>query len=271
MRQVAKKGLLTVVATGGVLAVTGGLAYADSNAQGVAAGSPGVLSGNAIQVPIHVPVNACGNTVNLVGALNWASGNTCVNAGGGHETGHGSEQGWSQGSDHGSHGFGSGHDGSDEHHGRGGASAEAVAAGSPGVASGNVIQVPVDVPVNVCGNSVNVIAVANPAKGNKCVNASGHGHHVELPGHGPKFPHHPEFPHYPHHPHYPGEAHFPGKPYIPAGPVHRAKPVTPQPAKPHGQQLAVTGAEDLGLALVTSAGLLLGGAVLFRRSRRTRA
>jgi LPXTG-motif cell wall-anchored protein len=33
----------------------------------------------------------------------------------------------------------------------------------------------------------------------------------------------------------------------------------------------VTGAEDFGLTLVTSAGLLLGGAVLFRRSRKTRA
>lgn len=100
MRQVAKKGLLTVVATSGVLAVTGGLAYADSNAQGVAAGSPGVLSGNTIQVPVHVPVNACGNTINIVGALNPAAGNTCVNGGGDHHVrghrngfGHRSERG----------------------------------------------------------------------------------------------------------------------------------------------------------------------------------
>ncbi len=59
MRQVAKKGLLTVVATGGVLpAAGGGAAYADAGAAGVAAGSPGVVSGNAVQVPVHVPVNA---------------------------------------------------------------------------------------------------------------------------------------------------------------------------------------------------------------------
>ncbi|MFF1459354.1 chaplin family protein, partial [Bacillus cereus] len=40
------------------------------------------------------------------------------------------------------------------------------AAGSPGVGSGNVAQVPVDVPVNVVGNTVNGIAGLNPAFGN---------------------------------------------------------------------------------------------------------
>ncbi|MDT0381715.1 chaplin [Streptomyces sp. RKND-216] len=50
-----------------------------------------------------------------------------------------------------------------------GASADAVAANSPGVLSGNVVQVPVDVPVQVCGNTVNVIALLNPAFGNTCV------------------------------------------------------------------------------------------------------
>lgn len=53
----------------------------------------------------------------------------------------------------------------------GGASADGVAAGSPGVVSGNLVQVPVDVPVNVCGLTVNVIALLNPAFGNTCVNA----------------------------------------------------------------------------------------------------
>ncbi|MDQ8707205.1 chaplin [Streptomyces sp. LHD-70] len=52
-----------------------------------------------------------------------------------------------------------------------GASASGAAANSPGVLSGNVVQVPVHVPVNVCGNSVNVIALLNPAFGNVCVNS----------------------------------------------------------------------------------------------------
>ncbi|WTJ25417.1 chaplin [Streptomyces pseudovenezuelae] len=54
-------------------------AFADAGAQGAAIGSPGVLSGNVVQVPIHVPINVCGNTVNVIGALNPAFGNQCVN------------------------------------------------------------------------------------------------------------------------------------------------------------------------------------------------
>lgn len=54
-------------------------AFADSGAQGAAIGSPGVLSGNVIQVPINHQVNLCGNTVNTPGVLNPAFGNVCVN------------------------------------------------------------------------------------------------------------------------------------------------------------------------------------------------
>lgn len=49
-------------------------------------------------------------------------------------------------------------------------SAVGTATGSPGLLSGNVVQAPVDIPVNVCGNSVNVLGVLNPATGNACVN-----------------------------------------------------------------------------------------------------
>ncbi|WP_433546242.1 chaplin [Streptomyces sp. CA-294286] len=54
-------------------------AMADSEAEAVATNSPGVISGNVVQVPIEVPVNFCGNTVNVIGLLNPAFGNTCVN------------------------------------------------------------------------------------------------------------------------------------------------------------------------------------------------
>ncbi|GAA2647815.1 MULTISPECIES: chaplin [Streptomyces] len=57
-----------------------GLASADAGAHGAAVGSPGVLSGNLAQVPVHIPVNVCGNSVNVIGLLNPAFGNTCVNA-----------------------------------------------------------------------------------------------------------------------------------------------------------------------------------------------
>ncbi|GAA3070865.1 hypothetical protein GCM10020000_64310 [Streptomyces olivoverticillatus] len=56
-----------------------GLAAASSGAQGAAVGSPGVVSGNVIQVPVAVPVNVCGNTIDVVGLLNPTFGNTCIN------------------------------------------------------------------------------------------------------------------------------------------------------------------------------------------------
>ncbi|MEV6834359.1 chaplin [Streptomyces sp. NPDC051133] len=54
-------------------------AFADSGAQGTSTNSPGVLSGNTIQLPIHVPVNACGDTVDVIGLLNPALGDGCAN------------------------------------------------------------------------------------------------------------------------------------------------------------------------------------------------
>ncbi|MDI3422979.1 chaplin [Streptomyces luteolus] len=73
------KKVLTVVA-GAMLAVgSAAPAMADSGAHGAATHSPGVLSGNLLQVPVHVPVNVCGNTVNVIALLNPAFGNTCVN------------------------------------------------------------------------------------------------------------------------------------------------------------------------------------------------
>ncbi|GEB61611.1 chaplin [Streptomyces gardneri] len=54
-------------------------AIADAGAGAVAAGSPGVLSGNVVQVPIHIPINICGNSINVIAALNPAVGNVCIN------------------------------------------------------------------------------------------------------------------------------------------------------------------------------------------------
>ncbi|MFJ4618037.1 chaplin [Streptomyces sp. NPDC088812] len=78
MSRIAKGLVLTSVAAAAV-AGTSGIAAADSGANGIAEHSPGVLSGNVVQVPLHIPVNVCGNTINVVGLLNPAFGNTCVN------------------------------------------------------------------------------------------------------------------------------------------------------------------------------------------------
>lgn len=74
-----KKVVAAAAATGGLVLAGAGIAAADAGAQGAAVHSPGVLSGNVVQAPIHVPVNVCGNTVNVIGLLNPAFGNTCVN------------------------------------------------------------------------------------------------------------------------------------------------------------------------------------------------
>ncbi|MEV6314905.1 chaplin [Streptomyces sp. NPDC051776] len=49
-------------------------------AQAAAIGSSGFLSGNVVQFPINIPINACGNTFTYgPGGLNPAIGNACHN------------------------------------------------------------------------------------------------------------------------------------------------------------------------------------------------
>ncbi|MFC8587826.1 chaplin [Streptomyces sp. NPDC057217] len=78
MSRIAKAVVLSMGAAAAV-AGTAGAAVADAGAEAAAVKSPGVLSGNIAQVPVHIPVNVCGNTVNVIGALNPAFGNTCAN------------------------------------------------------------------------------------------------------------------------------------------------------------------------------------------------
>ncbi|MGW2955040.1 chaplin family protein [Streptomyces eurythermus] len=81
MRQTLSKGMAVAAAATGVLSWYGGTALADSHAHGTTQGSPGVLSGNNVQVPVNVPVNVCGNSVDVAAALNPAFGNSCANVG----------------------------------------------------------------------------------------------------------------------------------------------------------------------------------------------
>ncbi|MER8100813.1 chaplin [Kitasatospora sp. NPDC094016] len=76
-----KKTAAVGAAVVGIVAAGAGTAMASSGAEGVAAGSPGVISGNQVQVPVHVPVNLCGNTIDIIGLLNPAFGNHCANVG----------------------------------------------------------------------------------------------------------------------------------------------------------------------------------------------
>ncbi|MGW1496029.1 chaplin family protein [Streptomyces sp. NBC_01481] len=247
MRQLSRKGLITVAAAGGVLALGGGYAQADAGAYGSASNSPGVASGNAVQVPVHVPVNVCGNTVNVIALLNPTFGNGCASDSGSDDVS------------------------------TGGAHTEGASSNSPGVASGNTVQVPLDVPVNVCGNTVDAGAVLNPAFGNDCGN--GGGDDANTPPSVPNEPGSPQEPGTPEEPATPGEPTTPAVPGVPVTPT-TPQPVTPvTPAVPNAPgtrnvdqgetpgQLAQTGSSALGLLAPAGAGLLLAGTVLYRRAR----
>jgi hypothetical protein len=226
MKRVARNGVIAVAAVSGAMAAAMP-AFADSAADGTAAGSPGVISGNTIQLPVHVPVNVCGNTVNVVGLLNPAAGNGCANEGGAKAGGGKRSGGKSPGGPH------------------GGAVAQGGEKDSPGVLSGNGVQLPVHLPVNLSGNSVSVVGVGNPTVGNHSENTSGdHPHHPARPTPAPPTP---------------------SKPHPGPAPVTEVEGHHTPPAAE--ASLAHTGADNTVPTAVTSAALLLGGAALYRRYR----
>jgi ChpA-C len=73
------KAAITVAVSGAALAGAAGIAVADAGASGAAVNSPGVLSGNNVQVPIHIPINICGNSVNVIALANPTVRNECEN------------------------------------------------------------------------------------------------------------------------------------------------------------------------------------------------
>lgn len=259
MRQIRRSGLATLMVTGGALALSAGAAQADAGAQGAAVGSPGVISGNTVQLPVHVPVNVCGNTVNVIGLLNPAAGNSCANKSATPEPGgYGEEDGG--GRSHkdlpgtprgGEQGGGSESGGSSN---GGGSTAETHTEGSPGVLSGNGLQLPIDLPVNLSGNSVNVVGIGNPAIGNTAVNGPGKpAQPIENPTPRPQTP----------------------VRNVPVPHTDETEKPAPAPAPAHAPQsasesvaLAATGSDTVGYAAAGSAALLLGGALMYRRARR---
>ncbi|MFF8383823.1 chaplin [Streptomyces kanasensis] len=78
MSRIAKAAVLTSAVAASV-AGAAGVANADADAHAAAVGSPGVISGNVVQVPIHIPINLCGNTIDIIGLLNPTFGNVCIN------------------------------------------------------------------------------------------------------------------------------------------------------------------------------------------------
>ncbi len=225
MRRATRNRVLAVAAASGAMAValpaSAVFAADGADAGSTAAGSPGVLSGNNIQVPVSVPVNLCGNTVDVVGLLNPAMGNVCKNKDV-------------------VKAHGAGKDGGSDSSGE--TSAYGRVTDSPGLISGNGIQLPIDLPVNVSGNSVNAVGVGNPAIGNESVNDGDHSH-----------------------PHVPRQTPAPKPPASqPPAPRHQAAPYIPDTAT---STLAHTGADLAVPAVAGGAVFLLAGAILYRRFR----
>jgi sulfur relay (sulfurtransferase) complex TusBCD TusD component (DsrE family) len=116
----------------------------------------GVLNGNQIYVPIQVPINICGNGVGVLGVGAGISG-ACFN--------------------------GAAHDVEESKRTEGLAQ---VSGDNDGVLNGNQIAVPIQVPINVCGNGVGVLGAGIGVSG-ACVNGAawdvnddddnGNGHH----------------------------------------------------------------------------------------------
>ncbi|MFB7465605.1 chaplin family protein [Streptomyces sp. NPDC056224] len=225
-----------MAAAGGVLAMGGGYAHADSGASGQAANSPGLLSGNNVQAPVDAPVNVCGNTIDVIGLLNPAFGNRCSN-----------------GPDH------AGQPGTPDHHGNPGTPGHHGNPGTPGQH----------------GNPGTPGQHGNPGTPGQHGNPGTPGHPGH-PGGGDDEPcdDHPDNPGTPGLPggHTPGKPATPRTETSPgSGSVtpatHPAQgSVAPGPSGP--AVLAATGGGDvLTAGLPLAGGLLLGGVVLYRRAR----
>jgi ChpA-C len=113
--------------------------------------SGGILSGNIVQAPVNVPVDACGNDVNAVTLESTESGSDCENsAEGSAPTMPGAPA-----------------------PGSGGASATATSVDNGGIGSGTTVQLPINVPVNVCGNDADGATFDSKVSGGACEDNGG--------------------------------------------------------------------------------------------------
>ncbi|WJV47505.1 chaplin [Streptomyces flavofungini] len=307
MRQALTKGVLSAAAATSILSLPGQSAFAAADAHGQAAGSPGFLSGNNVQAPLEVPLNVCGNSVNGVGVGNPAMGNSCAHTSSptaeraperaappqreaapkpapapvpkpapnpapaperaapapasvsAPAPAHAPAQKPATEPE------------TPAPADDGGTGAHGEASHSPGVLAGNLLSAPFDVPINACGNAVEVVAALSGTTGNKCGQA---------PEEAPPEPE-PHVP--PVKPERPVEQVTPPEPpraprTVPRAPEFLQASTAARPPRPavraeapeHVDQLAATGMDQNALAAAAAgAGLLVGGALLYRRGRST--
>lgn len=214
-RQILSRSLLTVAAASGILAVTGGIASADSEAgsgQNALRHSADDLSQ---QVANEAAAGTAAATANTAAANTAAADTAAANTTEANTSANGAAADAAAGAT-----------------AAGGASAVSEAHGSPGILSGNTLSIPVHAPINVCGDSVDVVGLLNPAFGSSCANGT--------------------------------TSH--------AAPVRQAQPPAQTPvATPElHTQLAETGMSGgtMSAAAGASAVMLLGGTLVYRRSAR---
>ncbi|MFE6890113.1 chaplin family protein [Streptomyces sp. NPDC057694] len=171
-----------------------------------------------------------------------------------------------------------------EEHGYGETSPSETTANSPGLLSGNTVQAPVDIGLNLCGNTADVVGALNPSTGNACA-GSGDASAAPAPAEEhlpPSAPATPATPVTPVAPSTPVQPPTGRSVPVPA-PVHVDRPeagrevlspaAAPAEVRAPGarERLADTGADpNLLAAAAASAGLLVGGGILYRRSSATR-
>ncbi|MFE1170654.1 chaplin family protein [Nocardiopsis sp. NPDC058789] len=193
-------------------------------------GSGGVASGNQITVPVDTAIEICGNSIAVLGASS-AQCTTIINFI---------------------------HASPDNE----GASTGPATSGSGGVASGNQVSVPVNAAVDICGNAVSVLGIAEAS----C---------VETISEKPEEPKEPEESEKPEEPKTPEESE---KPEEPKTPEESEKPKVPEkneetdekpaPQQEAGEELAVTGGALGGLVAAAVAAIGAGGAGLYFARRR---
>jgi hypothetical protein len=186
MHGFAKRGLALAAATSGLVLATAGIAAADATATGTSSNSGGLGSGNTANIAGSIPVNACGNQALLIalkdvdapqmckiedstmatatGSSSWSPGiiagnvadaalSVPVNACG-NQAGAISVHAWT---------------GMNQCRITGGdATATGSSVHSGGIIAGNVINGALSVPVNACGNQVDVIGFADKVAGSDC-------------------------------------------------------------------------------------------------------
>ncbi|MGW4020883.1 chaplin family protein [Streptomyces sp. NPDC005009] len=199
------------------------------NATGSGERSSEWLSGNKAEVPVTAPVNMCHNALYGVAAFNETHDNSCGN------TSHQAEDRSSGAAPRDS----SGHQGEDA-----GDSAE----GSYGALHGNEVRVPVHMPVNMCGNTAELISLFNDSYGNSCGNYGGYGGYGEEDE---------------------PEKETPPPTHVRMPPAHEVEKPPAEEAEVPGNppHLAETGSDGMIAAAAAGAVLIAGGAMVYRRGR----